>query len=57
MHAKSRDQHRLYQFLMALCDDFEFVLGQLLHCTLLLTLDQVVCELVREETRLSTLRS
>jgi hypothetical protein len=57
MYADRRDQHRLYQFLMALGDDFEPVRGQLLHCSFLPTLDQAVCELVREETRLSTLRS
>jgi len=57
MYADRRDQHRLSQFLMALRDDFEPVRGQLLHSSLLPTLDQVVCELVREETRLSTLRS
>jgi hypothetical protein len=42
---------------MALRDDFEPVRGQLLHRSSLLTLGQAVCELVREETRLSTLRS
>lgn len=57
MYADRRDQHRLYQFLMALRDDFEPVRGQLLHRSPLPTLDQAVCELVREETRLSTLRS
>jgi hypothetical protein len=57
MYADRRDQHRLYQFLMALQDDFEPVRGQLLHCSHLPTLDQAVCELVREETRLFTLRS
>jgi hypothetical protein len=57
MYADRRDQHRLYQFLMSLRDDFEPVRGQLLHRSPLPTLDQAVCELVREETRLSTLRS
>jgi hypothetical protein len=57
MYAERRDQHRLYQFLMALRDNFEPVRGQLLHRAPLPTLDQAVCELVREETRLSTLRS
>jgi hypothetical protein len=57
IYAARRDQHRLYQFLMALRDDFEPIRGQLLHRSPLPTLDQAVCELVREETRLSTLRS
>lgn len=57
MYADHRDQHRFYQFLMALQDDFELVRGQLLHRSPLPTLDQAVCELVREEARLSTLRS
>jgi hypothetical protein len=57
MYAARRDQHCLYQFLMALRDDFEPVRGQLLHRSPLPTLDQAVCELVREETRLSTFRS
>jgi hypothetical protein len=57
MYADRRDHHRLYQFLMALRDDFEPVRGQLLHRSPLPTLDQAVCELVQEETRLSTLRS
>jgi hypothetical protein len=57
MYADRRDQHRLYQFLMALQDDFKLVRGQLLHRYPFPTFDQAVCELVREETRLSTLRS
>jgi hypothetical protein len=55
MYAECRDQHCLYKFLMALQDDFEPVRGQLLHRAPLPTLDQAVCELVREETRLFTL--
>jgi hypothetical protein len=39
MYADRRDQHCLYQFLMALRDDFEPVRGQLLHRSLLHTLD------------------
>jgi hypothetical protein len=39
MYADRRDQHCLYQFLMALRDDFEPVCGQLLHRSLLHTLD------------------
>jgi hypothetical protein len=57
MYAKCRDQHCLYQFLMALRDDFEPVRGKLLHHTHLPTLDQAVNELVRKKTRLSTLCS
>jgi len=37
-YAERRDQHRLYQFLMALRDDFELVRGQLLHRSSLLFL-------------------
>lgn len=57
LYATRRDQHRLYQFLMALRDDFESVRGQLLHHTPLPSLDKAVFELVREETRLQTLHS
>jgi hypothetical protein len=57
MYADRKDQHHLYQFLMALRDDFEPVRGQLLHRSPLPTLDQAVRELVRKETRLSTLCS
>jgi hypothetical protein len=43
MYVDCWNQHRLYQFLMALRDDFEPVQGQLLHRSPLPTLDQVVC--------------
>jgi hypothetical protein len=46
MYAERKDQHRLYQFLMALHDDFEPIRGQILHRAPLPTLDQAVCELV-----------
>jgi hypothetical protein len=46
MYVECRDQHRLYQFSMALRDDFEHVRGQLLQRAPLPTLDQAVCELV-----------
>jgi hypothetical protein len=57
MYDECRDLYCLYQLLMALCDDFKPVREQLLHHASLPTLDQAICELVREETRLSTLWS
>jgi hypothetical protein len=57
MYADRRDQHHLYLFLMALWDYFEPVCGQILHRSPFPTLDQAICELVREGTRLSTLGS
>lgn len=55
MYAECRDQHYLYQFLMALRNAFEPLHGQLLQHTPLSTLDKVVCDLV--QTRLHILRS
>jgi hypothetical protein len=57
MYVKRRDQHRLHQFLMALCDDFEPVCVQLLLRSPLPTLDTTIFELVRAETRSQTMRS
>uniref|UniRef100_A0A2N9HGZ1 Uncharacterized protein n=1 Tax=Fagus sylvatica TaxID=28930 RepID=A0A2N9HGZ1_FAGSY len=53
-YASHRDQMRLYQFLMALHDDYEPVRGQLLHQIPTPSLDATLNELVREETRLQT---
>jgi hypothetical protein len=55
MYAERRDQHRLYQFLIALRDDFKLVRGQFLHRAPLPTLDKAVCDLVREDTRFHTM--
>jgi hypothetical protein len=44
------DQMRLYQFLMALHDDYEPVRSQLLHQIPIPSLDAALNELVREET-------
>lgn len=57
VYAKCMDQHCLYLFLMTLHDDFELVRGQILHRTLLPTLDKVACDFVLEETRLYSLHS
>uniref|UniRef100_A0A2N9GTJ7 Uncharacterized protein n=1 Tax=Fagus sylvatica TaxID=28930 RepID=A0A2N9GTJ7_FAGSY len=48
---------RLYQFLMALHDDYEPVRGQLLHQIPTPSLDAALNDLVREETRLQTLQA
>ena len=54
-YATRRDQMRLYQFLMALHDDYEPIRGQLLHQIPTPSLDAALNELVREETHLQTL--
>jgi hypothetical protein len=46
-----------YQFMMALHDDFEPILGKLLHRIPLPTLDKAIFELVLGETRLQTMHS
>uniref|UniRef100_A0A2N9FB60 Integrase catalytic domain-containing protein n=1 Tax=Fagus sylvatica TaxID=28930 RepID=A0A2N9FB60_FAGSY len=56
-YATRRDQMRLYQFLMALHDDYEPVRGQLLHQLPTPSLDAALNDLVREETRLQTLQA
>ena len=45
-----RDQQHLILFLMARTDDFEHVLATLLHHSPLSSLDQVIIELLFEET-------
>jgi hypothetical protein len=55
-YATRRDQMRLYQFLMALHDDYEPVRGQLLHQIPIPSLDAALNDLVCEETRLQTLQ-
>ena len=52
-----RERTRLHQFLMGVLDDFESVHSQLLNRSPLPTVNQVVNDLVREETRLKTHRS
>ena len=52
-----RDQMHLYQFLMALHDDYEPVRGQLLHQIPTPSLDAALNELVHEETHLQTLQA
>jgi hypothetical protein len=47
----------LHQFLMGILDDFESVRSQLRNCSPLPTVNQVVNDLVREETRLKSHRS
>ena len=54
-YATRHDQMHLYQFLMALHDDYEPVHGQLLYQIPTPSLDATLNELVREETRLQTL--
>ena len=56
-YATRSDEMRLYQFLMALHDDYEPVCGQLLHQIPTLSLDATLNELIREETRLQTLQA
>ena len=56
-YATRRDQMRLYQFLMALHDDYESVSGQFLHQIPTPSLDATLNELVHEETRLQTLQA
>ena len=56
-YATIRDEFRLYEFLMSLYKDFEPIRGQLLNRSPPPSLDTVVNELVREETRLVTLQS
>ena len=56
-YATCYDQMRLYQFLMALHDDYELVRGQLLHQIPTSSLDTALNELVCEETRLQTLQA
>jgi hypothetical protein len=51
-YATHRDQMCLYQFHMALHDDYEPVCGKLLHQIPTPSLDAALNELVREETRL-----
>ena len=46
LYAARMDQCRLYQFLMALRDDFESIRRQLLHHSPLPSLDKAVFELV-----------
>ena len=48
---------RLYQFLMALHDDYKLVHGQLLHQIPTPSLDAALNDLVREETRFQTLQA
>ena len=50
-YATRRDQMRLYQFLMALLDDYELVHCQLLHQIPSPSFDIALNELVCEETR------
>jgi hypothetical protein len=52
-----RERLRLHQFLMGILDDFESVRSQLLNRSPLLTVNQVVTNLVREETHLKSHRS
>ncbi|KAG8639206.1 hypothetical protein MANES_14G134321v8 [Manihot esculenta] len=52
---KYRNEDKLIQFLMALKDEFESNRASLLHMIPLPTLDQVVLQLVSEETRLGSL--
>ena len=57
-YATSHDQMHLYQFLMALHDDYEPVHGQLLHqIPNPSLLDAALNELICEETRLQTLQA
>uniref|UniRef100_A0A2N9FH29 Retrotransposon gag domain-containing protein n=1 Tax=Fagus sylvatica TaxID=28930 RepID=A0A2N9FH29_FAGSY len=56
-YATRRDQMHLYQFLMALHDDYEPVYGQLLHQIPTPSLNATLNELVCEETRLQTLQA
>ena len=52
-----REYLRLHQFLMGILDDFESIRSQLLNRSPLPTVNQVVNDLVCEETRLKTHRS
>ena len=52
-----RERTRLHQFLMGVLDDFESVRSQLLNRSPLPTVNQVVNDLVCEETRLKSHRS
>ena len=56
-YANFRDQMHLYQFLMALHDDYEPVRGQLLHQIPTPSLDAALNKLVCEETCLQTLQA
>ena len=56
-YATRSDEMRLYQFLMALHDDYEPVRGQLLHQISTPSLNAALNELVREETHLQTLQA
>jgi hypothetical protein len=57
IYVTRKNQHRLHQFLMALCDDFEPVRVQLLHHSPFPTLDTTIFELVHAKTILQTMHS
>ena len=52
-----RERLHLHQFLMGILDDFESICNRLLNRSPLLTVNQAVNDLVREETRLKSHRS
>lgn len=52
-----QDRLRLFQFLMALHEDFESIRAQILHRSPLPSIDQAFKELRQEETRLQVLQS
>ena len=56
-YATRSDEMHLYQFLMALHDNYEPVRGQLLHQISTPSLNAALNELVREETHLQTLQA
>ena len=56
-YATVRDEFRLYEFLMSLNNDYEHIRGQLLNRSPSPSLNTIVNELVREETRLATLQA
>ncbi|KAF2304967.1 hypothetical protein GH714_000772 [Hevea brasiliensis] len=57
LYAKERDEFRVYQFTLALNDEFESVRSSLLHRDPFPKLEIVVTELLSEEARLATLKS
>jgi hypothetical protein len=48
-YIERRDQQRLIQFLTALPSDFEGLIGSILHCSPLPSIDSIVSELLAEK--------
>ncbi|KAK3015518.1 hypothetical protein RJ639_005766 [Escallonia herrerae] len=48
------DERKVMQFLMKLCPDYEIVRANILNCGTLPTMDAILGELLREETRIAT---